>query len=100
MMTSKEERARLAELCALMTRWAWTHDTTDSFAKEAHAALPRLLADHDELERKVREFVKACPTCSGRGAVNPRKPNPIAAFLEWDRCPTCAALRAAVEGEK
>lgn len=65
------------------------HMGDDKFMRDAW----NFIREHEELLRRVREFLKECPACKGRSVIKPRKPNPIAAFLEWDKCPTCAALR-------
>ena len=61
MQTSPEERAQWAELCEKATRERkWYIQGTPAasdLASAARTALPRLLADYEELERKVREFL-------------------------------------------
>ncbi len=82
MQTSKEERAQWAELCARLPE----RDSLDAaeFNYTARTALPRLLADYDELECKVREYFKM-RDC-------------FVSLEDFDKAE--AALRVAVEGEK
>ncbi len=99
MQTSKEERARWAELCPLSTG----------------LPIARLLADYDKLERKVREFVQNCGACGGLGetcycrchsSVSSRpfcihcRPEQFNVDPYCHPCENCAALRAAIELEK
>lgn len=116
MQTSKEERAQWTELCAkampgkavayrklsgkctLLVGGTNILDSGDPLNNVANAlhleaartALPRLLADFDELERKVREFLTACPGCGGSG-------RGVDGGVDVGPCHFCAALRAAVE---